>query len=103
MTRHRDLEPATQRGAMNCGYDGFVTILDVSHDIRQMGWFGRLVEFTNVRPGDEGASFTSQDDGANGVIGIHGIDTGDQALPHRVRQSVHGRIVDHDGCDAIFV
>ena len=58
--------------------------------------------FAHVAAGEEGLAGAGQDGARDRGIGGDRLNRVEEALPHRLRQRVHGRIVDGDDGNAVF-
>ena len=66
---HSHFEPAAEGGAVDGGNDRFRAVLHRLLCVGQRGALSRSAELGDVGPGDEGAAFTDQDDGIDGIVG----------------------------------
>jgi len=100
MARHRYFQAAAQRGAMDGHDDGFGAILDL---LQQAVQFGRgamagsgLLQFLDVRPGNERAARAQDHDGADGIVFFNRGNRIGDSVGHSQTQRVHGRIIHRD-------
>ena len=96
---HRQLQPATKCRPMNRGDDRLREVLDLGEQRMQVGADAvaprRLLQFTDVGAGDEGASRAGDDDGAC----VDAPQCLGERLAHGGVERVHRRVVDRDDGD----
>src|SRR5213593_635094 len=104
VTRHRQLEPAAERGAVNGGDDRLRAALDDVLHLGERRLLRRLAEFGDVGAGDERAPGACDDDrGGPGIAGRL-VDRVAQALTDVMTERVDRRIVHgHDRDAALTV
>ena len=100
VTRHRQLEPAAERGAVNGGDDRLRAALDDVLHLGERRLLRRLAEFGDVGAGDERAPGACDDDrGGPGIAGRL-VDRVAQALTNVMTERVDRRIVHGHDRDA---
>ena len=97
----RGFEPAPERGAVNRGDHRLRRVVEHVDHLEEARGLERLVEFGDVRAGDERATRAGEHDAAHVPVGdrlAHGVA---DPLPHVPAQGVDGGIVDGDDGDAV--
>ena len=95
------LQPAAQRGAMDRGEDRLGRSFDAIEHIMQRYARQRLAEFTDVGPGDEGASGAGQQDAACHRVVQRAAYGLVQPITHGGGQGVHRWGIDRDDGDLV--
>ena len=102
MTAERDLEAASEHGAVQRGDDRLRHRLDGIDHLDQGRRLRRLAEFRDVGAGRKGAACASQHDRLDVRLVAQRCHRVENALAHRMAQGVDRRIVDrHDGDVAV--
>ncbi len=92
----REFVAAAERGAVDRRDDRLATGVErVQHGADRWPWQS-VIEFADIRAGDEGASLAGDDRGAQARIGGKFGECRDQTLAHGKRQGVHRWMIDDD-------